>query len=304
MLDGPADQVAFHLFNRLERQRGRGVFGVGVFSERIGRGRYRRKKKVVGENQRRGAEKDCPFDHVFQLPHVSGPSVTAQQFDRPVRKSGKPLFHLLGEKSQEMPGQEENVVPPLAQRGDRYFKYVEPEEKVAPEPARLNFLFQIAVRRGDDPYIDLNRPVPADPLERLSFEYPEEFRLESRLHFGNLVEEEGPLVRRLELADFSFDRAGKRSLFMTEQLALQKGFRQCRAVQADERLVAPCAAEMDRARDEFLADPALAPDQRGRFAFGDPADDLQHVENPGRFSDDRRVLRQKTAERTVFVPLA
>ena len=145
------------------------------------------------------------------------------------------------EKTQKIFRQEGDVVPPFAQRGNRDFQNLEPEEKVASESARLDLFFKVAVRRSDHADVNCNRLVPSDPFERMSFQDAEQFRLKFRLHFGDLVEEEGPFIGRLELADLPFERAGKRALFMSEQFAFQKGFGKGGAVETDQRLIAPRA---------------------------------------------------------------
>ena len=78
-----------------------------------------------------------------------------------------------------------------------------------------------------------------------------------------------PLLRELELADALAAGAGERAALVAEQLAFQQLGRQRRAVHLDERLRAPRRAAVQLARDDFLADAALAAQQHADVAVGD-----------------------------------
>ena len=91
----------------------------------------------------------------------------------------------------------------------------------------------------DHPHVGLDRLVAADPLEPLLLEHPQDLRLGQRRHVADLVEEEGAAVALLELADPLAVGPGERALLVAEQLALQQGLRDGRAVDRQERLVGP-----------------------------------------------------------------
>src|SRR5213079_1385492 len=65
-------------------------------------------------------------------------------------------------------------------------------------------------------------------------------------------------VRLLELPEVARRRAGERALLVAEQLRFDQLRGDRRAVDADERPLAPRAALVDRARDELLARAGLA----------------------------------------------
>src|SRR5204863_4162076 len=58
-------------------------------------------------------------------------------------------------------------------------------------------------------------------------------------------------------------RAGKGPALVTEQLGLEQGLREGRAVDREERPVSTLAGMVDRESDQFLAGPALPGDQDG-----------------------------------------
>ena len=64
---------------------------------------------------------------------------------------------------------------------------------------------------------------------------------------------------------------------MAEKFALEQLARDRRAVDLDQRAVVARAALMDRARDQFLADPGLAEDQHGGIGRRDHFDLLEHA---------------------------
>ena len=77
-------------------------------------------------------------------------------------------------------------------------------------------------------------------------------------HLAHLVEEERAAVRQLEPALAVGDRAGEGAAHVAEQLALDDGLGQRRAVHLDERAARPLAAVVDRLRHQLLAGAGLA----------------------------------------------
>src|SRR5437870_3455413 len=72
-------------------------------------------------------------------------------------------------------------------------------------------------------------------------------------------------------------RAREGALPEAEQLRLEQLFRDRRAVHRDERLVAPSAREVERAREQLLANARLAVDQHGRVEPGNRVEQLEDV---------------------------
>src|SRR5262249_10823441 len=152
------------------------------------------------------------------------------------------------------------------------FDDLQSEEQVPSELSLADRLFKWSVGGRHHPNVDLNAVVAAETLERVPFEDAQELGLRARRHLADLVQEDGPAVGRLELADHLLGRPGESPPLVAKQLAFEERLGDGRAVERNERTVAPGAAVVDRSRDQFLARPAFAADQdRGRGP-GDAAD--------------------------------
>ena len=105
-------------------------------------------------------------------------------------------------------------------------------------------------------------PLVAAELGELGvLQHVQQLGLQRRLHLADLVEHQRAGVRLLELADARGRGAGEGAALVPEQLALEELGRQRRAVHLDERPVAPRRPLVDGARDQLLADAALAANQ-------------------------------------------
>ena len=133
-------------------------------------------------------------------------------------------------------------------------------------------LLEIAVGGGDDPDVDPDVVLAAEPGELAVLQHLEQLRLQRKAHVADLVEEHRAVVGELELAGLVLDRAGERAALEAEQLRLEQLGRQRRAVHLDERLVAPERGGIERPRDQLLAGAALAANQDGHVGVGDALD--------------------------------
>ena len=96
----------------------------------------------------------------------------------------------------------------------------------------------------------------------------------------DLIEEESPLLRNLDLSPAVTHRAGKRTPNMAEELALEESFGEGGAVDCDERLVTIDGVVMNRACDElFTGSRFTANENRGRASrqHTDRLEDLTHL---------------------------
>jgi DNA segregation ATPase FtsK/SpoIIIE-like protein len=81
----------------------------------------------------------------------------------------------------------------------------------------------------------LTRRVSSPPTRSISLlQNSQQLGLKRGAAFTDLIEEQGAAVRQLKAAFPLAHRAGKRAFLMAEQLALQQGVRQRRAVKFDE----------------------------------------------------------------------
>src|SRR5208283_3999821 len=95
-----------------------------------------------------------PFDDVLEFANIPGPEIRNQFFPRLVGVTGDFPAGLGVEFSQEVIGQQGDVLGPLAEGGDGDFQHAEAEIKVAAENAFYNRLFQIAIGGRNHANID------------------------------------------------------------------------------------------------------------------------------------------------------
>ena len=114
-----------------------------------------------------------------------------------------------------------------------------------------------------------HRPGPAraaDRLDHLLLQHPQHLGLRLQAHVADLVEEDRAAVAPSNLPRRSA-RARERAPHVAEQLAFDQLFGNRRAVHLDERLVAPAAQRVNRARDQLFAGAVLAEESaRGRWS--------------------------------------
>ena len=75
-------------------------------------------------------------------------------------------------------------------------------------------------------------PLAANALQLAFLQHAQQLRLHRQRHVADLVEEQRPAVRLLELAEMTRGRAGERALLVPEQLATRSAPRDGGAVHA------------------------------------------------------------------------
>jgi len=100
--------------------------------------------------------------------------------------------------------------------------------------------------------------VPPNALVPPLLEHAQELRLRRRGKLTDFVEQQRATHRELEAATLQLVSTGKSTALVTEQLGLDEGFRQRRAVERDEGPVRTRAGVMDRPSQNLFAGPALA----------------------------------------------
>lgn len=200
---------------------------------------------------------------VKELSHVSGPPGPLERLDRTV-------WNLLRDALPvpEVLDQFRDVLPSLRQRRHLDGQNVEPVEEVLHEESLAPGGNHIAVGGGDHPGGELNDLGATHSLEFMFLHDSQERRLGVERHVPDLVQEDGPVVGLLELADPALRCAGERALLMTEELAFDQGLGERRAVDRYERAAAPGTVMVDEAGDLFLARAAFAEKQDGVVALG------------------------------------
>src|SRR3989454_7923637 len=210
-----------------------------------------------------------PLDEVGKLAHVPGPRIPAEGVERLARDHLDVSVHRAGEALHEETDQRGDVLGSLPQRRDVDGEDVQAIVEVVAEALLLDQPSEVAVRRGDQTDVDLDRPGAADTLERLLLEDPEELRLERERDLAHLVEEECAAMGHLEASDLLRDGPGERAPLVAEELALQETRRDGGAIDLDEGSLAAAASVVNGARDQFLPRAGLAEHEHGRVGRRD-----------------------------------
>src|SRR3970040_1846283 len=171
-----------------------------------------------------------------------------------------------------MLGQVRNVSPPVAQGREVERNNVDPIVQVFTEFLTPEQVFQYLVGRGDDSYVHFDGLRPADAGEFPLLQEPQQLGLCGKAEIADFVQEEGPAVRELDLAEAARQGPRERPFLVSEQLALDERVRDGGAIDGDERTLPTGAVEMEGPGDEFLAGSALAGDEDGRTGVGDLLD--------------------------------
>ena len=101
-------------------------------------------------------EHDESLDEVLKLADVAGPVVLLQGFEERGFEFGRRADVLLGGLRCEVRGEDGDVFAPLAQRRQVQRHDVETIEEVLTEAPVLDLMFEVAVRGGDQPYVNFD----------------------------------------------------------------------------------------------------------------------------------------------------
>src|SRR4051812_27892875 len=112
--------------------------------------------------------------------------------------------------------------------------------------------------------------------------------LERAGEFADFVDEQRPAVGHLEQPLLGGDRAGKRSLFVSEQLAFQQRLGERGAIDGDHRFLGPLAMAVQRPRDQLFARAALPENQNGLVTGSSPLDKAENLLHWRRLADHFR----------------
>src|SRR6185503_10621047 len=226
---------------------------------------------------------------VLQLAHVAGPGVAEEEFPRLGGHAPNRLLLLLRLEVEEVLREKEDVLAALAERRQFHGYDVEAIEEVLAEPSRLHLGLEIAVRRGDEPDVDLAADRVAHPANLRVLKHPQELDLQRGRHLADLVEEDGSLVRGLEEPDSIFVGPGEGALLVPEELALEQVLREGAAVDRDEISVLPRTVLVNGARHEFLPRSGLAVDEHRNLGRDHLLHQLDHALHPRALPDQEAV---------------
>src|SRR5579883_21578 len=218
----------------------------------------RRQHHRLGPDLAAAGEQHGAVHGVFELAHIAAPGMSGERLDEGggQRAEGDAVGGrvFLG----EMLGQGRDVARPLAQRRQAKVHDVEAEIEILAEAALAHLLFEVAVRGGEEADVHLDGMRAADAVDLALLDGAQQLRLEARVHLADLVEQQGPAVGLLELADAARDGAGEGALLMPEKLRFEEVLRNRGAIHRDEALLGAPALAVDEAGENLLAGAAFA----------------------------------------------
>jgi hypothetical protein len=183
---------------------------------------------------------------------------------------------MLLEKESNQTG---DVLSPLAEWRQLDGNNIEPEIQLFSESAALDGDLKVLVRGSNDSRFHLYPLVAAQGLDFTLLEGAQEFRLKLDRKLHDFIQKHSSFAGRCQQALPVVSRARKSSANVAEYFALNQGRRQRATVYWYERLVAPWAFRVNRARHQFFSRPAFPEDQDGiprHSDFGDEVVNLLH----------------------------
>src|SRR5579863_5665309 len=108
-----------------------------------------------------------------------------------------------------MLGERDNIGAPLAQRRQRNAHHVEPVIQIFAKYFFADRRFQVAIGSGENAEITANGLRPADPLEGMLLQNPQQLGLEIRRELTDFVEEDGAGLGHFKTTGLAADRTGK-----------------------------------------------------------------------------------------------
>ncbi len=153
---------------------------------------------------------------------------------------------------------EQGDVSAAAPQGrDRQAHDVQTIVQVLPKAPLLHRLREVPVCRGDHPEVDRHRLRPSDGDDGALFQDAKQLALERFAHVADLVEQDGSALGGTEESERGVGGAGEGPGLVAEKLALQQGFVDSGAVDADEGATGSLRLSVNRAGDQLFARPGL-----------------------------------------------
>ena len=255
-------------------------------------GDSRREPDIGGADGGAIGHDDGTLDHVLEFPHVTRPRIGGDRLDRVGKKRHRGPLLLGSELAGKAVGKQRGITLPFAQRRDLDNDLRKAIVQVLAELALLDVRLEALVGRADDPHVDRDLLAPADALDHALLQEAQELRLQRDRKIADFVEEQRTAVGGLDLAQRLLGGPGERPLLVAEELALEQGVRNRRAVDRDEALFPARREIVQRPGEELLARPRFTEDQDRcgrRRDLLDRAADAQHRRITG---DDARHRRR------------
>jgi hypothetical protein len=260
LAEGLEDVDALHLpdgvLERRRRDRGLALASSQLSGETQHLGRHGRGLREEGH----------ALHHVGQFPDVPGPRVREERLARVRRQGAWAQTVLRAGPRQEALGEIEHVRAAIAQGRDPQGDDRQPVVEVLAKAALAHRATEVLVGGRHDPDVHRLAPRAAEPPDRAVLERREELGLERLREEADLVEEERAAVRELEASRLRVLRVGEGAPLDAEQLGLEQGLGDRRAVDVDEGLARAGARPVQDTDQQALAGAGLPLDQDRRQA--------------------------------------
>ena len=178
--------------------------------------------------------------------------MTHQRISGVGREGHAGQFHLAAMIFQQRIRQRHDIQCTFAQWLPVHGEDCQPVVQVFTEFVFPHVIGQIPVGGGNNPYIQGDGLATTDPLNLALLQHPQQLGLQARIHFRNLIQQDGATVGLLELARGGCNRTGKGALLVAKQDGLQHILGNCRAVDRHERLVRPGRLLVNIARQHLF----------------------------------------------------
>src|SRR5262249_11397968 len=110
----------------------------------------------------------------------------------------------------------------LPKRWDEQRDAVEAKVEVLPQSARGDLRVGVAVRRGDEAYVDGSRCERPHRKDLMLFQHTEQLHLDRHRQLADFVEEHGSAVSRLQQTQLRLRRTREGAALVAKQLALEQ----------------------------------------------------------------------------------
>src|SRR5213594_466079 len=133
------------------------------------------------------------------------------------RIRGAPGVPILPDK---MRGKLRDISAAFGERGHFEWKNIQAVKQIFPESSFLDLITQIAVRGGNDPHINLNYSLSAEPLDLSLLNDAQQIRLHVERKLTDFIQEDRAAIPFFEQSFLLGDRARESSSFIAEELTL------------------------------------------------------------------------------------
>src|SRR5262245_24160423 len=161
-----------------------------------------------------------------------------------------------------------NVIPSISQRRHLHRDDVQPIVEILAKRSLRHHPREVRIGGSDHPYVDLDRLTVAHAFELTFLECAQQLCLERAAHRSDFIEEERSLMCLFKSSLPRTYGAGERATDMTEELGLQKRFRDRAAVQRNESMCPARAVVMNSPSYNLLARARFASDEDGAVRAG------------------------------------